>query len=237
MTWSLRGRMGVVCAVGLMAVLAVCAVPALASAMVRPSAALPSTTPDPTVVDPWTNVDLVTVLLSALSDNGLFDQFRFAVDDGPYGAWQSTTAEATVQLPPLDGTHEIHIQLASSLLDTDEYGGVDDPLQVDVPTVLDTVGPITLAPDAVQAVQGQAATFAFSVKDDLSPKASVRLAVSDTKGSVVKTARLGSCRTGVRVTRRVTLGLPRGHYRFTVLATDLAGNAQRHAGGNALVIG
>lgn len=188
------------------------------------------------VVDPWTNVDVVTVFVSALSEDGLFDQVRFAVDDGEYGEWQTLTPEAEVQLPPLDGKHEIHIQLASSLMDPGEYGSVDDPVEVDVPTILDTVGPTTLAPDAIEALLGQSATIIFSVKDELSPKADVRVAVSYAKGEVVKTIALGRCRTGVRVTRQFTVGLPRGRYHYAVMATDLAGNPQQHTGRNRLVI-
>ena len=209
------------------------AVPALA---VPPGAGSRRAAVDPEVVLPWTTDELVTVALSLLSDNGLFDKVRFAVDGEPFGAWLTVTPEALVQLPSIDGAHEIHIQLASSLMDAGEYGSVDDPLQLDVPTTLDTVGPITLAPQALQTVQGRTTRIAFSVKDSLSPQADVRLAVRDAAGRTVRTARLGRVRTGVRVAKRVTLALPRGRYTYSVLAADLAGNAQRRAGTNSLVV-
>lgn len=228
-------RWGVVCALAAVA-LAACAAPALAGPGVMRTHAVAQSSPDVPVVDPWTNVDVVTVLTSVLSDDGLFDQVRFAVDDGAYGAWQTLAPETQIQLPPLDGTHEIHIQLASSLMDPGEYGSVDDPVEVDVPTILDTQGPVTIAPDVLQTLLGRPATLSFSVTDNLSSKADVRLAVSGAKGRTLKSVRLGWCRTGVHLTRRVALGLPRGRYHYSLLATDLAGNAQRRAGGNVLVI-
>jgi len=198
----------------------------------RPPAALPGTA----TVSAWTTDDVVTVFLSVVSDLGLFDQVRFAVDDQAYGDWQALTPTAVVQLPPHDGAHVIHIDLANSLLDPGEPGSTDAPIQLDLSTILDTVGPVTTAPDALVAARGTPLMVHVGVRDDLSPRARVNLEVRDRHGSAVTTVSLGACRTGATVARTVALRLPRGHYTYRVLATDLAGNAQRRAGTNTLVV-
>ena len=199
----------------------------------------PASLPDlgGTVVVPWTSQEFVTLVFGAIvATNPMMDLVRIAVDDGPYGDWQPLTPEASVQLPPVEGAHAIHVQLASDLLDPGEYGSVDDPLQLDLPTTLDATGPATTVAGGVVAGPKSKATVRFTVTDEPSPSAAARLSVGDTHGRVVRDASLGTVATGEAVEQRVVLHLPRGRCRVTVLATCLAGNPQRRAGSGTLIV-
>jgi len=191
---------------------------------------------DPGAVSEWTTDSVVTVFLTALADLGVFDEVRFAVDDAGFGEWLPLVPSETVQLPKHDGAHVIHIQLANTLLDPGELGSPDYPLEIDVSTNLDTLGPVTLAPEALSAASGGRATLRFVVRDNLSPTAQVRLRVANQAGQTVSVVKLGEVPTGRAVSRSIAVKLPRGRYRYHVMATDLAGNAQRKAGANDLIV-
>jgi hypothetical protein len=186
------------------------------------------------LVLPWVADPSVTVFLSEVQGFDLFDEFRIAVDDGAWSAWQPLTAEAVAELPSVDGAHVVHVQFASS--GAGEPWTEEDPLSGDVPTTLDTVGPVTVTLGGVTVTIDGSATVVFSVRDALSPTANARMAVKDPSGRTVRTVALGKVATGKRVTKRVAVHLPRGRYTFTVLAKDLAGNAQRRAGHGVLVV-
>lgn len=191
---------------------------------------------DPGAVSEWNTDRVVTVFLTAVADLGLFDEVRFAVDDAGFGEWLPLVSSQTVQLPRHDGAHVIHIQLAGTRLDPGEPGSLGDPLQIDVSTILDTLGPVTLAPDALSAASGGRATLRFVVRDNLSPTARVRVRIADAAGKTVSVVKLGEVPTGRAVSRSLAVRLPQGHYRYRVMATDLAGNAQRKAGANDLIV-
>ena len=191
---------------------------------------------EPGAVSEWTTDRVVTVFLTALADLGVFDEVRFAVDDAGFGEWRPLVPAETVQLPRHDGAHVIHIQLANTLLDPGELGSPDDPLELDVSTILDTLGPVTLAPQALSAASGGRATLRFMVRDALSPTAQVRVRVANLAGKTVSVVKLGEVPTGRAVSRSLAVRLPQGHYRYRVMATDLAGNAQRKAGANDLIV-
>lgn len=191
---------------------------------------------DPGPVDKWTTDEVVTLFLAVLAKLGVFDEVRFAVDDGDFGEWQPLTGTTAVQLPPHDGAHVIHIQLADSSLPAGTPGSEDDPFTVDVTTTLDTRGPVTLAPWQVVVKKGAVATFRVKARDALSPSAVVTVQVKNRAGKVVKVVTLGKRTTGKLVGKRFTADLRRGRYTYRVLATDLAGNRQSRAGWNRLIV-
>jgi hypothetical protein len=206
-------------------------VPAAQAAPARASADAPA---GGELVLPWVDDPSVTVFLSEVQGFDLFDEFRIAVDDGAWSSWQPLTAEAVAELPSVDGAHVVHVQFASS--GAGEPWTEQDPLSVDVPTTLDTVGPITVTLGDVTVTVDGSATVSFAVRDALSPRANARMAIRDSSGRTVRTVALGKVATGKRVTKRVAVHLPRGRYAFSVLAKDLAGNAQRRAGHGVLVV-
>jgi beta propeller repeat protein len=191
---------------------------------------------DPDGVGEWTTDDVVTLFLSVFADLGVFDEVRFAVDDAAFGDWQSLDDTEAVQLPTHDGAHVIHVQLASTEIAAGDPGSEADPLQVDVTTTLDTTGPVTVAPNALKVRRGAKATLRLKVRDALSPRADVRLRIKDRAGRVAKVVKFGECATGKTISRTVTMRLKRGSYTYQVLATDLAGNTQRKAGSNRLIV-
>jgi hypothetical protein len=95
---------------------------------------------------------------------------------------------------------------------------------------IDTERPATFAPRSVQCVEGDPAHVPFVVKDN-APMAIVRVHF---RGTVTRTVAAGAIKTNQL--SRAYCKLPPGHYSFTVLATDLAGNRARVTGSNSLTV-
>jgi beta propeller repeat protein len=182
---------------------------------------------EPGPVEEWTTDDVVTLFLSVFADRGVFDEVRFAVDDGAFGDWQWLDDTETVQLPSHDGAHTIHTQLANTGLEAGTAGSEGDPLEIDAGTTLHRRGPVTVAPHPVVVTMGAVAQFEMRVRDNLSPTADVKLRSKDHAGKAVKVVRLGQRPTGKLIGRKWQARLRRGHYTYRVMATDLAGNPPR----------
>jgi hypothetical protein len=183
----------------------------------------------------WTTRDVVTLFLGVLADLDLFDEVRFAVDDGEYGDWQSLEDTEAVRLPSVDGRHVVHVQLADSTLAAGESGSEEDPFAFTVTTTLDTRGPRTSVRDA-RVRRGTIATLRFRVRDALSPTADLKLRVKNRAGKVVKVVNAGARGTNTLLRKRIKVDLRRGRYTVQVLARDLAGNTQRRAAAGNLVV-
>jgi hypothetical protein len=103
---------------------------------------------------------------------------------------------------------------------------------------IDTRRPVPLANWAASAVRGARTAVRFFVRDPRpgSPTATVTIRIVDARGVLVKKTVL----LGVAVDRPqrwiFTCRLPRGTFRFTVAATDAAGNRQTAAAGNRLTV-
>jgi beta propeller repeat protein len=190
---------------------------------------------EPGPLPEWTTQDVVTLFLGVLAELDLFDEVRFAIDDGAYGEWQSLEDTEAVQLPSADGAHVIHIQLAGSGFEAGTPGSEELPFEVSVTTTLDTHGPVTAARDTT-ARRGKAATVRFRVRDNLSATADVTLVVKNRAGKVVKTVCVGTKKTNACVGKRFKADLKRGRYTVRVMASDLAGNWQRKAAAGVLVV-
>jgi photosystem II stability/assembly factor-like uncharacterized protein len=103
---------------------------------------------------------------------------------------------------------------------------------------IDTRRPTPLAQWAGSAVRGARTALRFFVRDPRpgSATATVTIKIVDAHGALAQKVVL----RGVAVQRRqqwvFTCWLPRGRYRFTVAATDAAGNRQTAVAGNHLVV-
>jgi beta propeller repeat protein len=190
---------------------------------------------EPGSLSEWTTRDVVTLFLGVLADLDVFDEVRFAVDDGAYGDWQTLEDTEAVRLPSVDGVHVIHIQLADSELEAGLPGSEELPFEVSVTTTLDTHGPVTAARD-VTVRRGKPATVRFRVRDNLSATADVTLVVRNRAGKVVKTVCAGTKATNTLIGKRFKADLRRGRYTVRVVASDLAGNWQRKAAAGVLVV-
>ncbi len=104
---------------------------------------------------------------------------------------------------------------------------------------IDTRGPKTFAPRPCTVERGFRPALSYRADDLLSPRADVTIRVSEQAGRLRKVLHLGWRRTDkthVTGTSVWRCRLPRGTYRYTVLACDLAGNRQTKAGSNRLIV-
>ena len=99
----------------------------------------------------------------------------------------------------------------------------------------DVVGPETHAPQAARASAGGQATLRFRVSDsfgDARPTVKIR----DAHGRVVKARVFDWVASGVAQKWAFRCTLPRGAYRFSVYALDVAGNRQGNVASNTLTV-
>lgn len=101
---------------------------------------------------------------------------------------------------------------------------------------LDTHGPKTIAPYPLSCKRGGYATVSYQVDDSASPKADVSLRVTNSKGKTVAKASIGEQETGKLLTYLWKCPLGAGKYKYSILATDLAGNKASKAGKNTLTV-
>ena len=104
---------------------------------------------------------------------------------------------------------------------------------------IDTRGPTTAAPQPSTVVRGFWPALSYRAQDLLSPKADITIRIADHRGRTRQVIHLGWQRTNqTHVTGMLVwrCRLPRGTYRYTVLAPDLAGNKQTKAGSNRLIV-
>jgi hypothetical protein len=156
----------------------------------------------------------------------------YKIDAGP---WQ-TLAGSTLVIPAPadhrnDGRHTV------SYHSTDNAGNSE--LVKSCTVKIDTRGPQTFAPRACTVKRGFWPALSYRADDLLSPKAEITIRITDHSGRTRQVIALGWQRTdqthvtGIFVWR---CRLPRGSYRYTVLARDLAGNKQSQVGSNRLIV-
>jgi hypothetical protein len=103
----------------------------------------------------------------------------------------------------------------------------------------DDTQPVTFAPHATTVKRNATATFRYKVGDNLSPRASVLIRIDKRVAGgrrKVLTMQVGTVSTGKMHSYSYPCRLLRGTYRFTVLATDEAGNHALTRGQNRLTV-
>ena len=101
---------------------------------------------------------------------------------------------------------------------------------------LDTTGPVTKAPYAVKVRRFGAAEFRFRVRDKGSRADIVRIVVKKMSGKRVARYLVGQTEINDLATYKKKICLPKGRYRWLVMALDRTGNAQVSVGRNTLVV-
>jgi hypothetical protein len=103
---------------------------------------------------------------------------------------------------------------------------------------IDAKGPVTLAPLPAGVRQGRYVRLTYRVNDPRpgSPTATVTIKIRTLSGKTVKqvTLRNAKVNTTLRYAFRCTLA--KRVYKFSVLATDAAGNRQTKVGSNRLTV-
>ena len=202
----------------------VCAGAALSAS--RPAAAsAPDVTPPLTTSDApesWQRASF-TVRFSASDAESGVAAIWVALDGGePRQVGDADGGELVVAVPPdgtFDGVHTL------TYFATDAAGNTEPPHSAELK--IDATAP-AVAVRATAGWQGRKVLLSYRVRDELSPAASVRIAVSDAAGAPVATLRAGERTTGAWHT---ATWRPRsaGTYSFTASAADLAGNAAASA--------
>jgi len=100
---------------------------------------------------------------------------------------------------------------------------------------LDTTGPATKAPYAVKVRRHGAATFRFKVRDKGSDADIVRIVLKK-HGKRVASYLVGRTEINALTSFKKKICLPKGRYRWLVMAIDKTGNSQVSVGGNMLVV-
>jgi hypothetical protein len=158
------------------------------------------------------------------------DRTLYKIDSG---SWRTGT---TVVIPAPanhanDGRHTVSYRSA------DNAGNMEATKTRTVK--IDTRGPTTAAPHPSTVVRGFWPALSYRANDLLSWKAEITIRISDARGRTRRVIDLGWQRTNqTHVTGMLVwrCRLPAGTYRYTVLATDLAGNKQTQAGSNKLIV-
>jgi photosystem II stability/assembly factor-like uncharacterized protein len=148
----------------------------------------------------------------------------------------TSAADASVLIPvdrahhATDGVNEVSYHA------TDKVGNVETAKTVSVR--IDTRRPETVASACVSARSGTRAVLKYVVNDQApnGGKASVTIRILTRQRWVVRTLRLGLQRVNRLREATFRCTLPAGRYRYSVYATDLAGNKQTRVGVNTLVV-
>ncbi|MDI9599890.1 MAG: YCF48-related protein [Acidobacteriota bacterium] len=177
----------------------------------------------------WRNRDVV-LSFSAVDPGGSgVVATHHKVDDG---AWSQGTT-CIVGAPAdnsNDGTHTV------AFYSVDAFG--NEEAEKTCTVSIDTRKPRPRAPYVARVTRGRTATLRYRIDDTAPCAGTARPVVKITKlgGRLVKTLKPAAQPVGKWRTLRLTCKLARGTYRFTVYATDAAGNRQAKTASNKLVV-
>jgi hypothetical protein len=158
------------------------------------------------------------------------DYTEYSLDGG--ATWTHGTA-VTISAPAdhsKDGANKVLYRSA------DKVGNLERKHTCSV--LIDTRRPTPVAKWAAAAVRGARTALRFYVSDPRpgSPTATVTIRVHNARGALVKKAVLADVRVDRTLSYRFTCWLPKGSYRFSVVATDAAGNPANAVAANTLVV-
>lgn len=159
--------------------------------------------------------------------------YSYLLDQNPFAFPPSTvmTTDTTFTAPPMaDGLWYFHLRAQGD-------DGIWGPVKT-YAVRIDTHHPTTSAPKSSSVRRGSVATLAYKVSD-AAPNAgwaNVTIKIRNTHGHLVKSLNLGKRSVNKLLTKRFTCTLAKGTYRFSVYATDAAGNSQSRVGSNKLTV-
>ena len=165
--------------------------------------------------------------LRALNDEGLIPQYN--VDQA---SWVPFVDSVTLTVA---GDHGSLHTVFARYLDSEgkpAYAAGELGLYL----ALDTTGPVTKAPYAVKVRRSWAAQFRFRVRDKGSRADIVRIVVKKMNGKRVARYLVGRTEINDLATYKKKICLPKGRYRWFVMAIDKTGNSQVSVGRNMLVV-
>ena len=169
----------------------------------------------------WHNTPVNLTVTATDSQSGV-QSTQYAIGTG--AAW-NTLVGTTVTVPaPAD--HAGDGKKVVSAQSTDWCNKTETPA-ASVTVYIDTRGPVTAAWAASSVTKGKTLKLSYQADDELSPTCNVTLKVKKASdGSVVKTFALGQKPSNVKGSKSFTCNLPKGKYKYSVYAKDLAGNKQ-----------
>ncbi len=194
----------------------------------------PSPSPTPTPTDTTPPVTIVSgvdghwhatpvYLTFSASDTGSgVARTETRVDSG---AW-TTLTDSTLAIDTT-GVHAVYYR------SWDNAGNVEKPAR-SCTVLVDTTPPVSTAFD-ITALRGRSATLRYSVAD-VTPRARVVIVIRTLKGAVRLTLTPGLKAANTRVSVPFVCRLAPGAYRYSVSATDMAGNRQVRPASARLVV-
>jgi hypothetical protein len=181
--------------------------------------------------DPRWHNRAVTLTFSALDNSGgtgvAYTQYKLDA-----GVWTRAT-RLTIAAPANHSDDRTHAVLYRSI---DDAGNIEVAHSCSVR--IDTRRPTPLANWAATVRRGHTASLAYSVRDPRpgSPTADVTIRVKTSAGRLVKRLVVRGVSINKRLAAKFVCHLARGRYRFSVCATDAAGNAQSKVASNRLTV-
>jgi hypothetical protein len=167
----------------------------------------------------------VSVANHAENDAAAVTEVQFSDDGTAWYAMPYTGEAEDWVLAGESGPKSLAVRFAAA------DGSVSPVLRTAV--TVDTRGPRTRALRHVRVPAGRTACLRFVVRDRFSPRVEARIVVRG--AGVRRSYYLGTIATG-KCTARVSLGLPKGSYRWSVRAIDLAGWAQTRGSSRTLTV-